>query len=82
MQKKINRMPKKAFLPGHLTGEASLPPLGRTGRCEGGDFCKGLTRAREKSPGVCLPPGLFSPTCTRLGSTLTISGERNAQRWR
>jgi hypothetical protein len=24
-----------------------------------GDFRKGLTRAREKSPGVCLPPGLF-----------------------
>jgi hypothetical protein len=34
MQKKIDRMPKKAFLPGHLTGEATLPPLGRTGRCE------------------------------------------------
>jgi hypothetical protein len=32
--------------------------------------------------GICLPPGLFSSTCTRLGSTLTISGERNAQRWR
>jgi terminase small subunit-like protein len=32
MQKKIDRMPKKTFLPGHLTGEASLPPLGRTGR--------------------------------------------------
>jgi hypothetical protein len=34
MQKKIDRMPKKAFLPGHLTGEATLTPLGRTGRCE------------------------------------------------
>jgi hypothetical protein len=34
MQKKIDRMPKKAFLPGHLTGEATLPPLGRAGRCE------------------------------------------------
>jgi hypothetical protein len=34
MQKKIDRMPKKAFLPGHLTGEATLPPLGCTGRCE------------------------------------------------
>ena len=34
MQKKIDRMPKKAFLPGHLTGEATLPLLGRTGRCE------------------------------------------------
>ena len=34
MQKKIDRMPKKAFLPGHLTGEAALPPLGRTERCE------------------------------------------------
>ena len=35
MQKKIDRMPKKAFLPGHLTGEATVPPLGRTRRCEG-----------------------------------------------
>jgi terminase small subunit-like protein len=34
MQKKIDRMPKKAFLPGRLTGEAPLPPLGRTGRRE------------------------------------------------
>jgi hypothetical protein len=46
MQKKIDRMPKKAFLPGHLTGEATLPPLGRTVRCECGGFRKGLTRAR------------------------------------
>jgi hypothetical protein len=29
MQKKINREPKKAFLPGHLAGEATLPPPAR-----------------------------------------------------
>jgi len=34
MQKKINREPKKAFLPGHLAREATLPPPGRAGRCK------------------------------------------------
>jgi hypothetical protein len=46
MQKKIDRMPKKAFLPGHLTGEAALPPLGRTERCEGAMSFAMISRAR------------------------------------
>ena len=37
-------------------------------------------RSKRRTPGVCSSRWQFS-TCTRLGSTLTISGERNAPRW-
>ena len=80
MQKKIDRMPKKAFLPGHLTGEATLPPLGRTGRCEEAPLiklpkqetdnkeCKSRTgRPTIKTPELC------AEICRRIseGETLT-----------
>ena len=80
MQKKIDRMPKKAFLPGHLTGEATLPPLGRKGRCEEAPLiklpkqetdnkeCKSRTgRPTIKTPELC------AEICRRIseGETLT-----------
>jgi hypothetical protein len=80
MQKKIDRMPKKAFLPGHLTGEATLPPLGRAGRCEEAPLiklpkqetdnkeCKSRTgRPTIKTPELC------AEICRRIseGETLT-----------
>jgi hypothetical protein len=67
MQKKIDRMPKKAFLPGHLTGEATLPPLGRTGRCEARrSFAMIFMRARgrnRRAPRALLET-LYARQCT------------------
>jgi terminase small subunit-like protein len=80
MQKKIDRMPKKAFLPGRLTGDAPLPPLGRTGRREEAPLiklpkqetdnkeCKSRTgRPTIKTPELC------AEICRRIseGETLT-----------
>ena len=58
---------------------AEVPVVTREKLLVGTTNLEAIAQDSDGETGVCLPPDEF--LYTRLGSTLTISGERNAPRW-